>query len=376
MILIWKATLILCAGFAAGLVLRRASASSRHFTWLLTMGTLLALPFVERLLPAWRTVSPAFFHIDSNSVAAQTAASPAFPWTYLWLAGACIVFLRFLAGLWRLRAMTATARASEVDGIPVLFGDDAPVPLAWSKILLPSAAGNWDPAVLRSVVLHEHCHLLRRDPLIEAICAVVCSIYWFHPLVWLAARQMRRERELACDDRVLDLGVSPADYAQHMIQIARWMRPSYTPAPSAGESTQLEARVMAILAPGRSRRRVGLAAVFAGAAFCIGILLPVASAQEKIYKIGGDVMAPKLVYKVEPKYTQEAREAKIEGTVVLSVVVTPQGVANEIHVKKSLDPGLDDNAVDAVSKWRFEPGTKAGEPVAVRAIIEVNFRLL
>ena len=376
MILIWKATLILSAGFAAGFVLRRASASSRHFTWLLTMASLLALPFVERLLPAWKTLSPALIHIDSSSVAAQTAASPLFQWTYLWLAGAGIVLFRFLAGLWRLRAMTATARESQVDGIPVLFGDDAPVPLAWSRILLPSAAGNWDPAVLRSVVLHEHCHLLRRDPLIEAICAVVCSIYWFHPLVWLAARQMRRERELACDDRVLDLGVSPADYAQHMIQIARWMRPSYTPAPSAGESSQLETRVTAILASGRRRRRVGVAAVLAGTAFCIGILLPVASAQEKIYKIGGDVKAPKLVYKVEPKYTQEAREAKIEGAVALSVVVTAQGVANEIRIKKSLAAGLDDNAIEAVSKWRFEPGTKAGTPVAVQAVIEVNFRLL
>ena len=376
MILIWKATLILSAGFAAGLVLRRASASSRHFTWLLTMGSLLALPFVERLLPAWKTVSAALIHIDSNGIAAQAAAPPAFQWTYLWLAGAAIVFLRFLAGLWRLRAMSATARESQVDGIPVLFGDDAPVPLAWSRILLPSAAGNWDPAVLRSVVLHEHCHLLRRDPLIEAICSVVCSVYWFHPLVWLAARQMRRERELACDDRVLDLGVSPVDYAQHMLQIARWMRPSYTPAPSAGEPSQLEARIKAILAQGRPRRRVGIAAVLAGAVFCFGILLPIASAQEKIYKIGGDVKAPKLIYKVEPKYTQEAREAKIEGSVALTVVVTAQGVANEIHVKKSLDPGLDDNAVEAVSKWRFEPGTKAGQPVAVMAIIEVNFRLL
>ena len=376
MILIWKATLILCAGFAAGLVLRRASASSRHFTWLLTMGSLLALPLMERFVPAWQTASPALIRIDSFGLAAQTAVASSFQWKYLWLAGACIAFSRFLIGLWRLRAMTATAHESTVDFIPVLYGDKAPVPMAWSKILLPSAAAKWDPAVLRSVVLHEHCHLLRRDPLIEVLCAVVCSVYWFHPLVWLAARQMRREREHACDDRVLELGVNPVDYAQHMIEIARWMRPSYTPAPCVGEASQLETRVTAILASGRSRRRVGVAAVIAGAVFCCGILLPVASAQEKIYKIGGGVKAPKLVYKVEPKYTEKAREAKIEGTVVLSVVVTAQGVADNITVKKSLAPGLDDNAIAAVSNWRFEPATKAGQPVAVQATIEVNFKLL
>ena len=378
MILIWKATFILSAGFAAGFLLRRASASSRHFTWLLTMGSLLALPVMERLLPAWKTVSPALFRIDANGVATQSASAPVFQWTWLWIAGAAFVLLRFFVGLWRLRTMAATARESSVDFIPVLFGDKTPVPMAWSKILLPSEALKWDPAVLRSVVLHEHCHLLRRDPLIEVICAIVCSVYWFHPLVWLAARQMRREREHACDDRVLELGVNPADYAQHMIQIARWMRPSYTPAPCVGEASQLESRVAAVLASNRSRRRVGLAAALAGAVLCCGLLLPIASAQaqEKIYKIGGDVKAPKLVYKVEPKYTPEAKDAKIEGTVALSVVVTAQGVADNITVKKSLDPGLDDNAISAVSKWRFEPGTKAGQPVNVQAVIEVNFRLL
>ena len=161
-----------------------------------------------------------------------------------------------------------------------------------------------------------------------------------------------------------------------MIQIARWMRPSYTPAPCAGETSQLESRVTAVLASGRSRRRVGLAAALASAVLCCGILFPIASAQEKIYKMGGDVKAPKLNYKVEPKYTQEARDAKIEGAVVLSVVVTAQGVADNITVKKGLDPGLDDNAIAAVSKWRFEPGTKDGHPVSVQATIEVNFRLL
>ena len=376
MILILKATLILCTGFAAARLLRRASASSRHFTWLLTIGSLLALPLMERLLPAWKTVSPALFRIDANAAAAQSAPASVFQWTWLWLAGAAFLLLRFFIGLWRLRAMTSTARESTVDLIPVLFGDKARVPMAWSRILLPSEAVEWDPAVLRSVVLHEHCHLLRHDPLVEVLCAIVCSVYWFHPLVWLAARQMRREREHACDDRVLELGVNPVDYAQHMIQIARWMGPSYTPAPCVGEASQLETRVTAVLAPNRSRRRVGIAACLAGAILCFGILLPLASAQEKIYKAGGGVNAPKLIYKVEPKYTEKARAAKIEGAVSLSVVVTAQGVADNITVKRGLDPGLDDNAIAAVSKWRFAPGTKGGQPVAVQATIEVNFRLL
>jgi len=373
MILIWKATLILSSGFAASLLLRRASAASRHFAWLLTMASLLALPVMEKLLPVWRAVSPALIRVDA-SAAGQVASGASFPWAWVWFAGAAFVFARFLLGAWRLRAMTSSAREAEINGIPVLIGDSAPVPLAWTRILLPAEATAWAPEVLNSVVLHERCHMLRRDPLTEVLAAVVSSIYWFHPLMWLAARQMRRDREHACDDRVLEFGVSPADYAQHMIAIARWMQPSGTPAPCAGDASQLESRVTAVLAGNRSRRRVGFVAALAAAVLCAGVLIPIASAQEKIYKIGGDVKPPKLKYKVEPKYTDAARDAKIEGTVALSVVVTAQGVADEIKVIRGLDAGLDDSAVTAVSQWRFEPGTKAGEPVSVRATIEVNFK--
>ena len=86
--------------------------------------------------------------------------------------------------------------------------------------------------------------------------------------------------------------------------------------------------------------------------------------------------APRVLQRVDPAYTDEAKAAKISGAVLLSVVIGTDGLAHDINVVSGIDSGLDLNAVAAVQQWQFQPGTKDGEPVAVRAQIEVNFRLL
>lgn len=100
------------------------------------------------------------------------------------------------------------------------------------------------------------------------------------------------------------------------------------------------------------------------------------SQNPKVFKVGDNgVTAPQVVYKVDPKYTKQARKAKIQGTVVLHTEIHPDGHAHNTHVVQSLDPGLDHNAIEAVSQWKFAPGKKDGKPVAVAATIEVNYRL-
>jgi TonB family protein len=94
-----------------------------------------------------------------------------------------------------------------------------------------------------------------------------------------------------------------------------------------------------------------------------------------VYRVGGGVTAPALIYKTEPEYTEEARQAKYQGTVLLYVEIEPTGMATNIKVQRSLGLGLDQKAVEAVQKWRFKPGMKDGNPVTVQATIEVNFRL-
>ncbi len=95
-----------------------------------------------------------------------------------------------------------------------------------------------------------------------------------------------------------------------------------------------------------------------------------------VYRPGGGVTVPRIETKVEPSYTMEARGAKYQGTVILHVVIGTDGVARDITLERPLGMGLDEMATEAVQQWRFRPGTLNGEPVAVEAMIEVNFRLL
>ena len=93
-------------------------------------------------------------------------------------------------------------------------------------------------------------------------------------------------------------------------------------------------------------------------------------------RVSGEVSAPRLLLKVEPEYSEEARAMKYSGTVLLKVVVDVDGKAKDIELMKSLGLGLDEQAVLAIQQWRFKPGEQGGVPVAVMAQIEVNFKLL
>ena len=98
--------------------------------------------------------------------------------------------------------------------------------------------------------------------------------------------------------------------------------------------------------------------------------------QQSPFKIGGPVSAPKVLSQKEPIYTEAARAAKMQGAVVLTLVVDEEGAPRDFQVTRALGYGLDEKAIEAVQQWRFRPGMKDGKPVAVIATIEVNFRLL
>ena len=95
-----------------------------------------------------------------------------------------------------------------------------------------------------------------------------------------------------------------------------------------------------------------------------------------VYATGDGVRLPQLLLKVDPEYTEAARVAGISGTVTLSVVAGADGTAQDVQVIGPLDPGLDEAAVTALSKWKFRPGTKDGAPVSVQTQVLVTFRVL
>jgi periplasmic protein TonB len=91
---------------------------------------------------------------------------------------------------------------------------------------------------------------------------------------------------------------------------------------------------------------------------------------------GRGVTPPQLLYKVEPEFSEEARKAKYQGVVVLSIHVDATGTVRDVRVQQSLGLGLDEKAIDAVSHWRFRPGLLDGKPVVTEATVQVTFQLL
>jgi len=97
-----------------------------------------------------------------------------------------------------------------------------------------------------------------------------------------------------------------------------------------------------------------------------------------VYEVGGGVSIPTVVKEVKPIYTAEAIRNRIQGSVLLGAIVLPNGTVGEVTVLRSLDTtfGLDAQAVLAAKQWVFNPGTKDGQPVAVRVTIELTFTLI
>src|SRR6185295_14492512 len=144
------------------------------------------------------------------------------------------------------------------------------------RIILPAGARDWSDDRIRIVLCHELSHVRRRDGLLQVIAGLLRAIYWFNPLVWIACRRLRHESERACDDDVLNLGMTGHQYASELLDIARTMRrPMWTPAPAMARPSSLQRRVSAMLNAGLDRSPVSTAAraAIAAAALSVAVIL-------------------------------------------------------------------------------------------------------
>ena len=99
--------------------------------------------------------------------------------------------------------------------------------------------------------------------------------------------------------------------------------------------------------------------------------------QEVAVEVGPGITPPRPVFTPEPDYPESLRKGKhqIQGTCVLGITVEKDGLVRDVHVKRSSDKRFDQNAIDAVKRWKFEPATRDGKPIAVLTSVEVDFRL-
>jgi beta-lactamase regulating signal transducer with metallopeptidase domain len=172
-------------------------------------------------------------------------------------------------------------RETRIDGSPHVAG------LFRSIVMMPPSAREWTSEERQAAFVHELTHIRRSDRRTQALAQFACAIYWFNPLVWHAAAALARERERACDDEVLRVGVKPSAYAALLLDLAR--RPAaWTPATalSMARPSAIEGRLIMILAdvtrtPRRSSRWLIGAAIAVFTTAALGAQRPAAVPAEQ-----------------------------------------------------------------------------------------------
>lgn len=220
-----------------------------------------------------------------------------------WLLGTLLVLTTLLVGKARIRWLARDAdrirdgpwvelqqRISDHLGlgrrVVLLRGSRPLVPMTWGvfrpRVMLPETADTWSDACRHNVLLHELAHVRRRDCLVRLLARLACALYWFHPLVWHAARRLRLEQEEACDDHVLRAGTLASDYARQLVGMARLLRAVRTPAHAGSTGTgrsDFMRRMRALLDGGRARRPLDRSAAAGLASAAGALVLALASAR-------------------------------------------------------------------------------------------------
>ncbi len=305
-----KATAILAGGAVVTSALRQ-SAAARYLTWICVFAAILMLPVLS--LQSWTIAVPAPAAISQTVVPSAVhrvptgsvpAAAPEFSWlraaAVIWLGG--VVFLLFRIGAGHLKARAIRRRAKRVNhpawlesfeeasaltsttGRATLFAsDEIDVPVSYGflhpAIVLGGNFENWTADRRRAVLIHELTHVRRRDTLLTLLAQLSTAVYWIHPLAWFAQARFRKEQECSCDDAVLQAGVAEADYADHLVSVARSFEPTsaWPVAPAMARASHLEERVRSLLDPSRRRLTLTPRMCAIGTAALVAIIVPLAA---------------------------------------------------------------------------------------------------
>jgi TonB family protein len=327
-----KGTVFLLLAGLVAVGLRRASAALRHLLWTLAVISLLALPILSLTLPFWNVPllpsSPRYTageqvstyerattveqnvyshseHELSLPVSKTLQPAPGATWPELalvfWMIGVIALAARNLAGQLKARAIVRRSRRVETgrakcileevranlhmsravdlrtgikDVIPFTCGVFSPT------LVLPAEGLEWPQEQLKLVLTHELAHVKRHDCLTQMLAQIACALFWFHPLVWHAASEMRKERERACDDVVLSQGHQATKYGEFLVALRRGMgrvaQPSLTSVAMA-QSSQLEVRMKALLDRKISHRPLPASRVRFAAILLVASIFPAAA---------------------------------------------------------------------------------------------------
>ncbi len=284
--------LLVCMAF------RRRPAALRPTVLAASLAAAAVAPALEIALPHWEfpvlssaapVAAPApvlTSDVTTTSTVAMSAvpAAPRRSWVpvlvTIWATGFLVVMLGLLAGLvrlvrmtracrpvraasvWKERAEALSAQSALTRPVVVLESHERAPLLTWGvlrpRIVVPAHAQSWARDCIEIVLAHELAHIVRRDWVLQIGAEVLRAVYWFNPLIWMVCRRLRYEAEQACDDAVLRRGVDAADYAAHLLAVARHVQANgraWASAPAVASPSTLERRIAVILHGQRIARR-------------------------------------------------------------------------------------------------------------------------
>jgi beta-lactamase regulating signal transducer with metallopeptidase domain len=326
--IIARSTAVLCIGGCIAKYWPRISAAQRHLAWTMTCAIAVLTPVLQLAVPAWNVAVasvavPSSRLASSETLAASNVGLRFFPTMQaappltllqsspisldvivavtlctLWLVGmfvAGVVFFRTHVRARRLIDETVSCDSSQVlriarrvgaafeiapnrcsvryhaTAMPFVYGIRRPI------VVLPVSAAHWSPEQMHDVLCHELAHVARNDMVAQLVTSAACAVYWFNPLAWLAARAVRTEREIACDDRVLNAGARPSRYATHLLDLARTFEAPSEASVAAlafARPAQIHTRLRSIVDPVRRRAGVTRRSLAFGLVLSVGAAYP------------------------------------------------------------------------------------------------------
>ena len=339
------ATIVTALGLLVCAALRRRPAALRHMILAASLAAAAAAPMFEGTLPHWELpvlssssqATSAGLAISSESATEAAAtptempAAPRLTWTAMLLAawgiGFVVVMAGLLAGFVRLVSMTRRCRPAPSSvwrecteallrqqglnqRVTILESSDSALLLTWGlfrpRIIVPAGARSWAPERIEVVLAHEIAHIARRDWAVQVAAETVRAVYWFNPLIWMACRRLRHESEQACDDTVLRRGIDAADYASHLLAVARQVLSAgrgWASAPAVANASTLERRIAAMLNSSRNREPLTRTARALAVMAMLAVTMPIASAT-----LTEDVVALTIAPTVRPDIALVAQE--------------------------------------------------------------------
>lgn len=223
----------------------------------------------------------------------------------VWAVGALAVLARLAFGALTVRRLTRRAELPSdpawialVQQLTRDLGIERPVvlriggagtmPITWGvvypAVLLPADAATWTEERRRAVLLHELAHVERFDALTHVVTQLALAVFWFHPLVGLAARRLRTERERACDDLVLAVGTRASNYASDLLELVQTLgaTPASAAALAMARRSEFEGRLLAILDPAVPRARTSRRAAALACTVAAIAVVPLAAARPTV----------------------------------------------------------------------------------------------